>query len=126
MFEYFMAIGNILQPFGILYGHLLSWWYFCTYIFPVLVHCMNKNLATLVTYALLEVWKVVDRFVREHTQSSDIIGPAQGDWMRLLKKSAKRSPIHNYIVGNCYVTIEATSLIIKKLPKVNNRPIGEN
>jgi hypothetical protein len=43
---YFMAIWNILQTFGIFYGHLVHFaviWYF----FPVLVCCTEKNLATL-------------------------------------------------------------------------------
>jgi hypothetical protein len=26
MSEYFMAIWNILRPFGIIYGHLVRWW----------------------------------------------------------------------------------------------------
>jgi hypothetical protein len=42
----FMDIWSILQPFVIFYGHLVyfvvSW-----YIFPVLVCCTKKNLATL-------------------------------------------------------------------------------
>jgi hypothetical protein len=45
--EYFMAIWNILWPFGILgiwpFGKLVVIWY----IFPVLVHCIEKNLAAL-------------------------------------------------------------------------------
>jgi hypothetical protein len=45
MLVYFMAIWNILYPFGI---HIL--WPFGNliwYIFPVLVSCLTKNLATL-------------------------------------------------------------------------------
>jgi hypothetical protein len=42
----FYAIWYILLPFGIVYGHLV---YFLViwYIFPVLVRCNKKNLATL-------------------------------------------------------------------------------
>jgi hypothetical protein len=43
---YYMAIWNILQPFGILYGHLVISWQIW-YIFPVLVYCVKKNLAAL-------------------------------------------------------------------------------
>jgi hypothetical protein len=39
---YFTALGNILWPFGIFCGHFV-------YIFPVLVFCTEKNLATLIT-----------------------------------------------------------------------------
>jgi hypothetical protein len=44
---YFMDIRYILQPFEIFYDRLV---YFVViwYIFPVLVHCTKKNLATLV------------------------------------------------------------------------------
>jgi hypothetical protein len=46
MLIYFMAIWNILWIFGIFCDHLLDivliW-----YIFPVLVSCTKKNLATL-------------------------------------------------------------------------------
>jgi hypothetical protein len=41
-----MAIWNILRSFGMYYEHLVNFvsiWY----IFPVLVSCTNKNLATL-------------------------------------------------------------------------------
>jgi hypothetical protein len=38
----FIVICFILRPFGIFYGHLV-------YIFPVLVCCTIKNLATLVS-----------------------------------------------------------------------------
>jgi hypothetical protein len=46
MLIYFMAVWNILQTFGILSDrlvHLVLIWY----IFPVLVSCIKKNLATL-------------------------------------------------------------------------------
>jgi hypothetical protein len=53
MLIYFMAIWNILQTFGIFYGHLgylMTMWYifrsFGTF-FPLLVPCTKKNLATL-------------------------------------------------------------------------------
>jgi hypothetical protein len=38
-----MEIWSILQPFGIFYGYLVIW-----HIFPVLVCCTGKNLATLI------------------------------------------------------------------------------
>jgi hypothetical protein len=46
MLVYFMAIWSILRSFGIFYGHLI---YFVAirYIFPVLLCCTKKNLATL-------------------------------------------------------------------------------
>jgi hypothetical protein len=43
---YFMAFWNILRTFGISYNHLVHFVFIC-YIFPVLVSCTNKNLATL-------------------------------------------------------------------------------
>jgi hypothetical protein len=42
-----MAIFNILRQFGIIYGHLVMLWIFGTFS-PVLVYCVEKNLATLV------------------------------------------------------------------------------
>jgi hypothetical protein len=45
---YFMAIWNILQTFGVFYDHLVVHFVFIWYIFPVLVSCTKKNLATLV------------------------------------------------------------------------------
>jgi hypothetical protein len=42
-----MAIWNILQTFGTFYGRLVHF-VFIWYIFPVLVSCIKKNLATLV------------------------------------------------------------------------------
>jgi hypothetical protein len=47
MLVYFIAIWNILWTFGILYGHLVHF-VFIWYIFPVLVSCTKKNLATLI------------------------------------------------------------------------------
>jgi hypothetical protein len=46
MLVYFMAIWSIFLPFGTFYG---AWVYFVIvwYIFPVLVCCSPKNLATL-------------------------------------------------------------------------------
>jgi hypothetical protein len=44
--EYFMAIWNILQIFGIFYDHSVHF-VFIWYIFPVLVSFTKKNLATL-------------------------------------------------------------------------------
>jgi hypothetical protein len=41
-----MAIGNILGTFGIFYDHLVQF-AFVRYLFPVLVSCIKKNLATL-------------------------------------------------------------------------------
>jgi hypothetical protein len=46
MLIYFMAIWNILRTFGIIYDHVVQV-VFIWYIFPVLVSCTNKNLATL-------------------------------------------------------------------------------
>jgi hypothetical protein len=43
---YFMAIWNILMTLGIFYNHLVHFM-FIWYIFPVLVSCTKKNLATL-------------------------------------------------------------------------------
>jgi hypothetical protein len=48
----YVDISAVLQPFGIFYGHLVYFeiiWYTLWsfwYIFPVLVFCTNKNLAT--------------------------------------------------------------------------------
>jgi hypothetical protein len=42
---YFRAIWNILQAFGILYDHLVHF-VFIRYLFPVLVLCTKKSLAT--------------------------------------------------------------------------------
>jgi hypothetical protein len=52
MLMYFMAIWNILQTFGIFYDQLI----FCLHLvlFPVLVACTKKSLATLVSLSLTE------------------------------------------------------------------------
>jgi hypothetical protein len=45
----FMTIWSILRPIGIFYGHFVHFvvvWY----IFPVLVCCTKKNLATLIFF----------------------------------------------------------------------------
>jgi hypothetical protein len=44
---FFMEIWSILQPFHMFYGHLV---YFVViwYLFPVLVYCTKKTMATLV------------------------------------------------------------------------------
>jgi hypothetical protein len=47
MFVYFMAIWSILWRFGIFCDHLVHF-VFIRFIFPVLVSCTKKNLATLV------------------------------------------------------------------------------
>jgi hypothetical protein len=44
---YFVAIRSIFPPFVIFYGHLVCFVVIC-YIFPFLVCCTEKNLATLV------------------------------------------------------------------------------
>jgi hypothetical protein len=52
MLIYFMATWNILWTFGVFYDllvHFVSIWY----IFPVLVSCTKKNLATLVRLTVL-------------------------------------------------------------------------
>jgi hypothetical protein len=46
MLTHFMAVWNILQTFGIFYDRLVHF-VFIWYIFPVLVPCTAKNLATL-------------------------------------------------------------------------------
>jgi hypothetical protein len=46
MLIYFMAIWNILWPFVIFYDHLVHF-VFIWYIFPFLVSCTKKHLATL-------------------------------------------------------------------------------
>jgi hypothetical protein len=46
MLIYFEAIWNILQTFGIFYGHLLHFVFIWSF-FPVLVSCTKNNLATL-------------------------------------------------------------------------------
>jgi vacuolar-type H+-ATPase subunit I/STV1 len=43
---YFMTIGIILWPFGIIYGRLV-WFVVIWYILPILVFWTKKNLATL-------------------------------------------------------------------------------
>jgi hypothetical protein len=51
--EYFTAIWHIVWPFGKV---VVIW-----YIFPVLVYCINKNLASLEYYYLMFVWfKVIN------------------------------------------------------------------
>jgi hypothetical protein len=47
MLVQFMAIWNILLPFGICHGHLIIYWSFGT-VSPVWVYCITTNLATLV------------------------------------------------------------------------------
>jgi hypothetical protein len=44
---YFMPVWYLYCQFGIFYGHLVFLWP-CWYIFPNLVCCTKKNLATLV------------------------------------------------------------------------------
>jgi hypothetical protein len=45
MLVHFMAIRTILLPLGIFYGHLVHFVVIWN-IFPVLVYCTKKNLAT--------------------------------------------------------------------------------
>jgi hypothetical protein len=45
-----MAIWNILQTFGIFYDHLVHFMFIWD-IFPVLVSCTKKNLATMAKIA---------------------------------------------------------------------------
>jgi hypothetical protein len=47
MLIYFTAICNILRTHGIFFDHLI-YFVFIRYIFPVLVSCTKKNLATLI------------------------------------------------------------------------------
>jgi hypothetical protein len=42
-----MTIWYTLEPFAMFSSHLLCFVVIC-YIFPILVHCIKKNLATLV------------------------------------------------------------------------------
>jgi hypothetical protein len=53
MLVYFIAIWDILRPFCIFCGHL-GYLMVIWYIFPVLVCCTKKNLATLVGVQLGE------------------------------------------------------------------------
>jgi hypothetical protein len=46
MMVYFIAIRNMLRPFGIFYRHLVTMWSFGIFL-PVKVICTKKNLATL-------------------------------------------------------------------------------
>jgi hypothetical protein len=46
MLIYFMTIRNTLQTFAIFYDHLVHF-VIIWYIFPILVSCTKKNLATL-------------------------------------------------------------------------------
>jgi hypothetical protein len=48
-FVYFIANWNILCPFDIFYGNLVYFLFW--YIFPILVCCTKKNLATLLVEA---------------------------------------------------------------------------
>jgi hypothetical protein len=52
---YFTLIWYILCPFGIFYGHLVYFVVIWT-IFPVLVRCSKKNLATL-RFVVKTIWK---------------------------------------------------------------------
>jgi hypothetical protein len=56
---YFMAICNISPTFGIFYDHMVHF-VFIWYIFPVLVSCTKKNLATLFSWQSLGYRKVSD------------------------------------------------------------------
>jgi hypothetical protein len=51
-----MVIYNILQPFGMFYGQFMLWSF--DIFFPIWVHCVKKNLATLV-HALVLVTALV-------------------------------------------------------------------
>jgi hypothetical protein len=42
---HFMDMWSILRPCDIFYGHFVVIWY----IFPILVYCIKKNLATLIS-----------------------------------------------------------------------------
>jgi hypothetical protein len=46
LFIHFMAVWNILWRFGMYHDHLVHF-VFIWYVFPGLVSCTNKNLATL-------------------------------------------------------------------------------
>jgi hypothetical protein len=61
-----MDIWSILQPFDIFYGHLV---YFVViwYIFPMLIYCSEKNLATLINTYLDTSIEVTAFFERSPT-----------------------------------------------------------
>jgi hypothetical protein len=61
MLIYFMAIRNILRTFGIVCDHLVQF-VFILYIFPVLVSCTMKNLATLVGSRGIVTVERINRF----------------------------------------------------------------
>jgi hypothetical protein len=64
-----MAIWNILWTFGIFYNHLVHS-VFIWNIFPVLVPCTKKDLATLVEAGHLRQQKSHDRLINSPGQQS--------------------------------------------------------
>jgi hypothetical protein len=48
MEKFGICIWNILRPFGILYGRLVIKWQFDIFS-PILVYCVEKNLAALLS-----------------------------------------------------------------------------
>jgi hypothetical protein len=67
MLAYFMDNWFILQPFGVLYGHL-AYFLVIWCIFPHLVCCTKKNLATLITAR--HAYKRIRAHANVHTVSN--------------------------------------------------------
>jgi hypothetical protein len=60
---YFMAIGNILQKFGVFHSHLVYFVVICMVYFPpVLVWFPEKNLATLIRHACCTILEAIIDF----------------------------------------------------------------
>jgi hypothetical protein len=68
----FWANSNILQTFGIFYDRLVHFLFFW-YMFPVLVSCTKKNMATLVgpTFVLNPFQSVLE-FVTQRCSSVEL------------------------------------------------------
>jgi hypothetical protein len=68
-----MAIWNILRTLGIFYDHLVHF-VFIGYIFPVLVSCSMKNLATLALRSLLYIKAILGVFSLNNLQPDQSFG----------------------------------------------------
>jgi hypothetical protein len=71
--EDFMSIWNILWTFGKFYDHSVHF-VFIWYIFPVLVSCTMKNLATLVGRNSAPTQRALDFFSRRHAKRFQNLG----------------------------------------------------
>jgi hypothetical protein len=96
----FIAISNILQVFGLFYGHLV-WFAVLCYNFPVLVYCTKKTLAVLVEGQMTRSEFFSFRFEanwipgkRRHLQKRTCSNAGLGDRTRLRKSRPKCSPIN--------------------------------